>query len=220
MSSPLVVVVGAGGFGRETLDVLAAMTAAGVGPGYRLVGVLDDRPSAVNLDRLAAHGASYLGPVGDWLDGARSGRHGAVDYLIGVGDPSARRQLAGRFDDTGCHPAVAVHPAAVLGSASTLGPGVVVCAGVQVSTNVRLGAHVHLNPHATIGHDAQLADFVSVNPAATVSGECRIGAAALLGAGSMVLQGLAVGAGAVVGAAACVVRDVDPDVIVKGIPAR
>lgn len=214
MSTPLVV-VGAGGFGRETLDVIEAINSLGAGPGFLLLGVIDDGPSALNLNRLAARGVQYLGTVSSWLQCPHP-----AEYLIGVGDPAIRRALARRFDTSGHAAAIAVHPRAQLGSGGAIDAGTIVCAGVQVSTNVRLGAHVHLNPNVTIGHDARLADYVSVNPAATISGECQVGECALLGSASVVLQGLSVGAGSVVGAAACVVRDIDPESTVKGVPAR
>jgi acetyltransferase-like isoleucine patch superfamily enzyme len=48
----------------------------------------------------------------------------------------------------------------------------------------------------------------------------RIAAGTLVGAGAVILQGRTIGSGALVGAAACVVRDVTPDAVVKGVPAR
>ncbi|HVV76623.1 MAG TPA: NeuD/PglB/VioB family sugar acetyltransferase [Mycobacteriales bacterium] len=214
MTKPLVV-IGAGGFGRETLDVVEAMNSER--PSFELVGVLDDAPSETNLARLSFRGVQFLGAIGEWL--AQGPREG-FSFAVAVGNPSTRRQLVGAFERANCAPATLVHPASTVGAMSELGPGAVVCAGAQISTNVRTGRHVHLNPNATIGHDAALGDFVSVNPAATVSGECVVEEGVLLGAGCVVLQGLTVGRGAVVGAAACVVRSVDPGQVVKGVPAR
>lgn len=209
------VVVGAGGFGRETLDAVQAANAVPGGRSWRVLGVLDDAPSPANLSRLADREVPYLGRVGDWLD-----RRDSAHVVLAVGSPAARAMLASRFGAAGLTPATVVHPRATLGSLVELGPGSVICAGVQVSTNVRLGSYVHLNPGAVIGHDTVLEDFVSVNPGAVVSGECRIGARALIGAGSVVLQRLSVGAASTVGAAACVTRPVDAGVVVIGVPAR
>ncbi len=210
----MLVVVGAGGFGRETLDVIEAANAVATGPARQLVGVLDDGPSPANLQRLADRSVRYLGPVADWL---RAGHR--AGYVVAIGEPAARAAVADRFARVGLQAATLVHPTATLGSRVGLGEGTVICAGVRVSTNVAIGRHVHLNPGATIGHDTVLADFVSVNPAATVSGECRVGVCALVGAGAVVLQGLAVGAGSTVGASACVTRPVEAGAVVMGVPA-
>ena len=207
-----VVVVGASGFGRECLDVLQVMM--GAGSALEVLGVVDDRPSGVNLERLAARGTPYLGTVSAWVDDGA--RHGV--YVLGIGDPRVRRALVSRLDEVGARALTAVHPTATIGSEADLGEGVVVCAGVAISTNVRLGRHVHINPSATIGHDAVLDDFVSVNPGAIVSGEVIIGSETLLGAGATILQGLTVGARTVIGAGAVVTRGVPASVVVKGVP--
>lgn len=208
------VVIGAGGFGRETLDVLEAVNK--VEPDrYRVVGVVDDRPSEANLARLAVRGYRHLGSIEQALSANASG-----NFVLAVGTPSARESVARRMEAAGWKPVSVVHPSAVIGSVVRLGAGCVVCGGVQLSTNTRLGRYVHLNPSATIGHDAEIDDFVSVNPGAIISGEVRIGQGTLVGAGAVILQGVVVGRDSVVGASACVTRPVEPATIVKGVPAR
>ena len=144
-------VVGAAGFGRETLDVLAAIN--GDRPIWNLLGVADDGPSATNLERLARRGVRHLGGLPKALAELRS-----VSFVIAIGSPAVRQQLADRCEAAGWLPATLLHPSATIGALSTVGEGSVVCAGVAVSTNVTLGRHVHLNPNATVGHDTVCAD--------------------------------------------------------------
>lgn len=209
-----VVVIGAGGFGRETLDVIEAINQAGP-VRYNVLGVADDRPSELNAARLTTRGYPILGTIDEVVQ-SRPTR----SYALAIGSPAGRQAVADRLEAAGWQPQTLIHPAAVLGSVAGIGDGSIICGGVQLSTNTRLGRYVHLNPNATIGHDTDLGDFVSVNPGAIVSGEVRIGERVLVGAGAVILQGLAIGERSVVGASACVTREVPPAVVVKGVPGR
>lgn len=209
-----VVVWGAGGFGREAIEVILAENCAGTIPRWQLLGVVDDDPSPLNLARLTDLGVAYLG------DPELLRQIENVSVVLGVGSPSCRGHMSALLDQWGISSPTIVHPSAVISRQSTIGQGAVICAGVSVGTNVAIGCHVHLNAHVVIGHDTVLKNHVSVNPNATISGDCTIGEGALIGAAAVVLEQVAVGDDAVVGAAACVVRDVPTGRTVKGVPAR
>lgn len=195
MATPLVI-VGAGGHGREVLDVVTACVAAGAP--YVFAGFVDDAddPPLPVLHEVPA---------------------GAV-VVLGIGAAGARRGAAARHPHRA--PAALVHPAATVGSACSLADGVVVAAGARLTTNVTVGRHVYVGPNATVGHDSVLDDFATLYPGAVVSGSVHVGAAATIGAGAAVRQGVRIGAGALVGIGATVLRDVAPDVTVAGTPAR
>ncbi|MEU2611982.1 NeuD/PglB/VioB family sugar acetyltransferase [Micromonospora sp. NPDC007271] len=209
------VIVGCGGHGREIAQLVGAVNAAATRPPWRLLGFVDDHPAEQNRKRVEAGGMTYLGPLSALAD-LRPQTH----LVLGLGDPRVRRAVGGRVDALGLPAASLVHPAATVGGDLVAGEGLVVFAGARITTNVTAGRHLHVNQNATLAHDCVVGDFVSLHPLAAVSGDVELGAGALVGAGAVVLPGLRVGAGATVGAGACVTRDVPPDAVVKGVPAR
>lgn len=208
-----IVVVGCGGFGREVVDLVLELGRAQDGP--ELLGVLDDGPAQVDLDRLAAQGVPFLGGVEDYVASAAP-----AGFVIGIAGARARRVIDAKLTSAGHTASTLVHPSVTIGSLVSIGPGGILCAGARLTTNITLGRHVHVNLNATIGHDAELGDYVTIYPSAAVSGNVRLGDDVSLGVGSAVLQGLTVGARSFVGAAALVTKDIGPDLVVKGIPAR
>ena len=113
-----VVVVGAGGFGRETIDIIEALNYENGTDTLTLLGVLDDAPSAANLERLAARDVPYLGGIASWIETGEP-----AQYLLAVGNPAVRRKLVTYFDAAGRVSAGVVHPQAVIGSAGSDRPG-------------------------------------------------------------------------------------------------
>lgn len=205
------VIVGAGGFGREALDVLRAMDPDGAQ--YEFAGfVAEDEPDPELLARIDA---AWLGPDRDFLRSPT-----ASHYVIGIAAPRVRERLAGLFDAAGLEPATLIHPTATFGRDVVIGAGSVMAAGSGVTTNIRVGRHVHLDRLVTVGHDCRIGDFVTIHPGVVLSGGVTIASCSLLGTTSCVLPGRSVGSDVVVGAGALVTHDVADGTTVVGVPAR
>jgi sugar O-acyltransferase (sialic acid O-acetyltransferase NeuD family) len=199
--TPLVV-IGAGGFGREVHSHIEC------------VGFLADGHADVEL--VEERGLPFLGPVV-----GLTSLPGDVRYVIAIGNGAARRRIDEWATAEGRGTMSLVHPSAVLGRHRvTLGPGSIVCASAVVTTNVRLGRHVHLNLAVTVGHDAVLGDYVTVNPNVSISGNTVLEDEVTMGTGAMIIDGRRIGARTTVGAGAAVVRDLPADVTAVGVPAR
>ncbi len=209
MTQHRVVIVGAGGFGREVLDIIEAQQAAG--DVIEFAGFIDD--GEVQLDRLVRRGAQLLGSS-ESLTGMD------VAYVIGVGAGATREQLAERLAGSRCRQQPLIHPQATVGGDVLFGEGCIVAAGARLTTNIRCGTHVDVHVNATVGHDCLLDDFVSLYPAAVVSGDVQLHRGATIGTAATVLRGLSIGQGAMVGAGAVVVKDVEPGTVVVGVPAQ
>jgi sugar O-acyltransferase (sialic acid O-acetyltransferase NeuD family) len=207
-ATPLVI-VGAGGFGRELLELVRDINARK--PTFEFLGFLDD--GVTRADLLERLRAPLLGPS------SRLAETGA-DYVIGIGAPEPRRRIFEMARSRGCRAATLVHPAATIGSDVQLGGGVVVAAGARLTTHVVVGRHAHVNLNCTIGHDVVIEDFVTVFGGVHLGGGCVIEADVTLGSGCVILPNVRVGRGAVVGAGAVVVRDVEPDTTVVTPCAR
>ena len=212
MTRPLVI-VGCGGFGREVWAIVQALITSGE-PWY-VEGFADDSPADTSLERVRALNSVVIGTVADLTS-----RRTPYDAVIAVGSPPARRRICAALAGSPVTYPRLIHPDATIGPEVILADGVVVAPGARLSTAITVGSHVQIDQNVTVGHDSAIGDFARLNPQACVSGSVKINSDVLVGAGATVLQNVTLGSYSTVGAGACVVADVAPGAVVKGVPAR
>ena len=207
--TPLVI-VGAGGHGRELLDIVDALAAVG-DTTYEFAGFVDD--GEIDAEIVGRRGAQMLGTTDVLADFD-------AHYALGVGKSAIRAELDTKLTSFGRRAATLVHPLASVASDNVLAPGVVLAAGSRVTTNVHLGRHTHLNVNAVVSHDCRVGDHVTLSPGVFLNGEVTVADGAFFGTSAVVTPGLTVGQGAIVGAGAVVTGNVAPSTTVVGVPAR
>lgn len=209
MKSRRLVIIGAGGHGREVLDVVEAINA--VEHTFDFVGFLADGPGA--HEPLTRRGIEILGPSSllDSLD---------AEYVVAIGNPVARASIDQRWMVKGMQSPVLVHPLASIGSDVRLGPGSVAMAGARFTTNVVAGRHLHVNVNATVSHDCRIGDYVTMSPGCHLSGDVHLEDGVYLGTGAVVIPGIRIARDTIVGAGAVVTRDLPGGVTAVGVPAR
>lgn len=203
------VIVGAGGFARETVAAVREL-----GDTWRLLGFLDDDE--------ALHGRYRQGvPILGGIDAVRELPTAAV--VVCVGNPrdyAARSRIVRRLALPPERYATIVHPAASVGAGSAVGPGSVLLAHVALTADVRVGAHVAVMPQVVLTHDDVVGDFATIASGVRLGGAVTVRRGAYVGAGALIREGLTIGEWSLVGMGSVVLHEVPPGEVWAGSPAR
>lgn len=201
------VIIGAGGFGREVLDW--AREAEACGRDWSVKGFLDDNPRALD-----GGPAPWLGSITGYLPAPNE------VFVCAIGQVAAKRRCVKEVRRRGGVFTRVIHPTAVVSPTAVLGEGVILCPYSVVTARARLGDFVTVNLHSTVAHDAVVGDWSQLHCHVDVTGGVVIGEGVLVGSHASILPGVKIGPGAVVGAGAVVMRDVPAGTTVFGAPAR
>ncbi|GAA2150934.1 acetyltransferase [Kitasatospora kazusensis] len=203
------VIVGAGGFGRETAEAVRA-----AGARWRLLGFLDDNPA---LHGTQVDGVPVLGPADAVHDLPRAQ---VVLCTVNPRVYTSRSDLADRLRLPDDRYATVVHPSAQVARRAEVGHGSVLLAQAVVTARAEIGAHVAVMPQTVLTHDTEVAELVTLASGVRLGGGVRLARGCYLGAGALVREFTKVGEWSLVGMGSVVLHDVPPQEVWAGAPAR
>ena len=114
-----------------------------------------------------------------------------------------------------------IHPSAQIPSGFCyIGNGVMMAPNVQLSVDSYISDNCILLGNCFIGHDSVLEQYVSVANHATIGARVRVGKGVHIGTNATIKQGVTIGDFSLVGMGSVVLKDVPPESVVVGNPAR
>ena len=113
-----------------------------------------------------------------------------------------------------------IHPTSIISKYSNIGKGNLLMPYSVVNAFATVGDHCIINTSAIVEHDCKVGSFCHVSVKSVMTGACAIGDGVFLGAGTTMRDGRRVGEWTTVGCGSAVVKDLEPNAVYVGCPAR
>jgi sugar O-acyltransferase (sialic acid O-acetyltransferase NeuD family) len=212
MAATKIVILGAGGPGRDVLDIIRDINRKNDQDIYNLVGFLDNDPEKKGE---LIDGLEVLGPVPDAekLDDE-------IQFVNTIGGPSYFYKLPDIIGESGLEDhrfETIIHPDAYISDSTVLGDGVVVYPQSAIYSNAKIGNHVMIKG-ARIGHDQPVGDYSRIEGGVCLDSNAEVGKCCYLGLNSTIRE--SVRDFAQVGMGSVVINEVESGEVVAGNPAE
>lgn len=200
-------IVGAGGFGREVLGYIEDDN-----PLFRVKGFLDSRSDAL------AGTPRSVGIVGDPLTWQPQSDE---VFMAALGDPHLRFKYTATLRDV--HDvdfATVVHPRANVSRHARIQRGCIIAPNVGISVDTHIEEFTCIQEYTVIGHDARIGKWCQVNSHCTIAGGAVIGDFVTIHPNCVITSRAVIGTGSIVGPGSVVMGRIPPGITVLGNPAR
>ena len=142
-------------------------------------------------------------------------------FTIAIGNPILRKQLYSIFKEIGGIYVSTISNQTSIGSYEvSIGEGCNILPGVKISNNVQIEKGCILYYNVVVTHDVRVGKFVEISPGSTLLGSSTIGDFSNIGAGAIILPNIKIGKHVIVAAGAVVTKDVSDNKMVAGVPAN
>ncbi|HDS05660.1 MAG TPA: hypothetical protein ENN95_01335 [Deltaproteobacteria bacterium] len=209
-----VIILGGGGFALEVLDNIDAInriTAADIEPiGF----VYED----ADKDKGKLLRNTDIPVLGD-ISCLREYDLDKIHLVAAIARPAWKRKMVEEAKKIGAKFTSIIHPTTTISKRAKIGEGAVMMKYVNIQSGTVVGDFFSADDFAGFGHNMIIGDFVHACPRVGTEGGAVIGNDVYVGIRATILSHN-IGEGAIIGACALITRDVPPNMLAKGIPAK
>lgn len=203
-----IIIVGAGGFGRELLQWIKDVNEKV--PTWEILGFIDDNSNA--LEGIETD-VNVIGTIRGWQPSEDE------EFALAMGTPQLKRKIVSILKAKGAKFATIIHPTALLSPFAHYGEGFIMFPYSKLSCNTIVGDFVTLLS-TPIGHDNEIGDYTVISGGCNIVRNVKIGKDVFLAAGVCIAQDVVIGDGAYLGLGCVVLKDVKEGCKMFGNPAR
>ena len=191
-----IIIVGAGGFGRELLQWIKDINSAS--PTWEIAGFIDDDPDALS-EVECDYGV--IGSIRDWQP-----KDDEV-FALALGNPATKEKIVAAMKAKGAVFTPVIHPTATLTAFSKYGEGLIMFPYAKLSVNSAVGDFVTILSSG-IGHDVYVGDYSTISGMCSILPNVKLGKRVFLAANVAITYDVKVGDDAYLGVGSIVLKDV------------
>ena len=211
MSKKTLGIYGAGGLGREVLE-LALIINDTVKEWDNFIFI---------VDKEASNGVNEVNGIKVFdYEEAKKQYSEALGVVVGIGEPMIRKEKFEQLKKDGIATPTLIHPSVHIPESTEVGEGVIINTGCSISCNVTIEDYVFIQPLAVIGHDVFLSYGCLISSFVVVSGYTKVGAFTFIGISTALKEKVSIGDYSIIGMGSVVYRDIPDEVIALGNPAK
>lgn len=144
-------------------------------------------------------------------------------FLITVGQiktPSVRKKIFEKLISLNANLATVVSPRAYVSKHASLKSGTIVMHNSFVNAGAEVGGNCILNSGCNIDHDALIGDHCHISTGAFINGDCQLGNGVFVGSNATISSQVSVGDNVVIGAGTLVMKNVNSNSKIVGVPSK
>lgn len=169
------IIVGAGGFGREAYYMTKKVNA--VSHEWNMKGFLSDIPVDLKAKKIDL---PVIGTIKDWQPAENE------VFVMGVSSPIGKEKIASLLKDRGARFVTVIDPKAAIVETAEIGEGCVIGGRSSIGDCARLGNFVHVFG-SVIGQDSDIGDYTTTTAFVNVAAQ-RVGKRCFLWSHSVILK--------------------------------
>ncbi len=200
-------IVGAGTYGEAMFELATIL-------GYNVICFYDD-----NVDKISQYvmGKKIASSFSSLKEADIADKY----FIVAIGNNKKRYEICSIINDLGGITPSLIHPRALLSPSAKIGKGVYIQANAYIWTKVEIDDFCIISPNVVIAHHAHIGKACLISTGSIVGASVNINNSSFLGIGCSIITGVSeIGENSIIGAGALVLKDVQPDCVVVGSPAR